>query len=65
MDQGYTQGYVTGEDCYFPGTGYSRGFRECSLPTLVTPNEGGLSGSSVGTGIAYQLNLVGSRIIME
>ena len=51
-DQGGTQGYGTGKDGVFPDTGDSRVCRECSAPTLVTPEEGGLHVRSFGTGIS-------------
>ena len=62
--QGDTQGSGTGKDGVFPDMGDPRGCRECSAPTLVTPEEGGLHVRSVGTGIAYQITWIGSRIIM-
>ena len=35
-DKGVNQGFGTAKDSFFPGKGYSRGWRECSAPTLVT-----------------------------
>ena len=64
VDQGGTQCSGTGKDGVFPATGESRGCRECYVPTLVTPEEGGLHVRSVSTGIASQLTWIGSRIIM-
>ena len=64
MAQGDTQGSGTGKDGVFPDTGDSRGFRECSAPASVTPEEGGLHIRIVGTGIAYQLTRIRSHIIM-
>ena len=64
MAQGGTQVYGTGEDGVFTAMGESRGCRECSAPTLVTPKEVGIHVRSVGTGIDYQITRIGSRIIM-
>ena len=44
--------------------GESKGCRECSVPNLVTTEEGGIYVGSIGTGIASQLTLIGSPIIM-
>ena len=62
--QGDTQCYGTGKDGVFTVTGESRGCRECSAPTSVTPKEGGLHVRSVGPGIDYQITRIGSLIIM-
>ena len=62
--QGDTQGSETGKDGVFPATGEFRGCRECSAPTSVTPEEGGLHVRSVDMGIASQITRIGSRIIM-
>ena len=59
-----TQGYGIGKVGIFPATGDSKRCRECSAPTSVTPEEGGLHVRSVGTGIAYQISQIESRIIM-
>ena len=62
--QGGTQGSETGKEVFFPAVGESRGFRECSDPTSVIPEECGFHDSSVGTWIASQLTQIWSRIIM-
>ena len=62
--QGGTQGFGVGKDGVLPVTGESRGCRDCSAPTSVTPKEGILHVRSVGTGIASQITLIGVRIIM-
>ena len=65
MDQGGTKISGTGKYGVFPDTGESKGFRECSAPTLVTHKEGGLLVRSVGTGIDSHLTQIGRHIIME
>ena len=64
MDQGVIQGYGTGKDIVLPAEGESRGCRDFSMPTSVTPEEGGLHVRSVVVGISSQLPQIGSRIIM-
>ena len=36
-DQGGTLGFGTGKCCVFPDTVESRGYRKCSVLTLITP----------------------------
>ena len=62
--QGGTQGSVTGRYVVFPYMVESKGCRECSAPTLVTHEEGGLLVSNLGTGISPRLTLIGIHIIM-
>ena len=63
-DQRDTQGLGNGKDGLFTNTGEYRIFRECSAPTLVSTEEGGLHVRIYGMGITSQITLIGSRIIM-
>ena len=53
-----------GRTVFFSATGDSRGCGECSAPTSVTPEEGGLHVRSVGTKISSQITRIWSRIVV-
>ena len=62
--RGDTQGSDAGKDSAFTAMVDSRGRRECSALTSVTPKEVGLHVRSAVTGIASQIIQIESRIIM-
>ena len=64
MCQWDTQGSGTGKDGVIFATGEYRGCRECSVPSSVSPKEGGIHVRIVGTGIASYITHIGRRIIM-
>ena len=64
MDQGGTQGSDNEKYSVFPDMEESRVCRDCSVPNSVTAKECGLHIRIVSTGIASQITLIGSRIVM-
>ena len=71
MPPGYSQAFGIGKGGVLLAMGYYRGFRECYVPKLVTPEEVDLNVGSYGTGAASQLtcivslNFTGSWIILR